>query len=50
MKKIFKEKVYQFEKLRNAYWRRLILNKSKHKNKNIYERTNQCWIAKSTNN
>jgi hypothetical protein len=50
-KKLSKEKVYQYEKLRNAYWRRLILNKSKHKeNKDIYERTNQCWTAKSTHN
>jgi len=48
-KKVSKEKVYQYEKLRHAYWRRLILDKSRHKEKNaIYQRTNQCWMAKST--
>jgi len=50
-KKLSKEKVYQYEKLRNAYWRRLILNKSRHKEKkDIYERKDQCWSAKSTVN
>jgi hypothetical protein len=50
-KKLSKEKVYQYEKLRNAYWRRLILDKSRHKQKkNVHERKNQCWRAKRTIN
>jgi hypothetical protein len=50
-KKLSKEKSYQYEKLRNAYWRRLILNKSRHKeNRNVHERQNQCWVANNTVN
>ncbi|CAF1248561.1 unnamed protein product [Rotaria sordida] len=50
-KKLSGKKVYQYEKLRNAYWRRLILNKSRHrKKKSIYQRTKRCWSAKSTVN
>jgi hypothetical protein len=50
-KKLSKKKIYQYEKLRNAYWRRLILDKSRHKEKkDVYQRTNQCWIAESTVN
>jgi hypothetical protein len=50
-KKLSKEKIYKYEKLRNAYWRRLILDKSRHREKeNIYQRTKQCWSAKSTVN
>jgi hypothetical protein len=50
-KKLSKKKVYQFEKLRNAYWRRLILDKSRHKRKkNAYKRINQCWRARRTIN
>jgi len=50
-KKLSKKKVYQFEKLRNAYWRRLILDKSRHKRKkNAYKRRNQCWRARRTIN
>jgi hypothetical protein len=48
-KKLSKEKVYQFEKLYNAYWRRLILDKSRHReNKNVHKRINQCWTATRT--
>jgi hypothetical protein len=48
-KKLSKEKIYQYEKLRNAYWRRLILEKSRHKEKkDIYKRANQCWSARNT--
>ena len=48
-KKLSKGKSYHYEKLRNAYWRRMILDKSRHRDKkNIHERTEQCWIAKST--
>ena len=48
-KKLSNEKVYKYEKLRHAYWRRLVLEKSRHKeNKNIHQRANQCWIAQNT--
>jgi hypothetical protein len=48
-KKLSEEKSYQYEKLRNAYWRRLILNKSRHKeNRNVHERRNQCWRGERT--
>jgi hypothetical protein len=47
-KKLSKEPVYQYEKLRNAYWRRMILNQSRHvKMTRTYQRTNQCWSAYS---
>jgi hypothetical protein len=50
-KKLSQEKVYQYEKLRNAYWRRLILDKSRHRRqKNVHQRINQCWRAKGTIN
>ncbi|CAF0727383.1 unnamed protein product [Rotaria sp. Silwood1] len=50
-KKLSKNNVYQYEKLRNAYWRRLILNKSRHRNKkSLHQRTKRCWSAKSTVN
>jgi hypothetical protein len=50
-KKLSKEKVYEYEKLRNAYWRRLILNKSRYKDKkNLYERKSRCWRADRTFN
>ncbi|CAF0816035.1 unnamed protein product [Adineta ricciae] len=40
---------YRMEKLRNAYWRRLILIKSRHSIKEINKRTNLCWrVANST--
>lgn len=39
---------YQYEKLRNAYWRRLILDKSRHRDMNsVSKRDNQCWRAES---
>jgi hypothetical protein len=40
--------VYRFEKLRNAYWRRLILSKSRHSLTNNNVRLNQCWQAKTS--
>jgi hypothetical protein len=50
-KKLSKEEIYQFEKLHNAYWRRLILDKSRYKGKkNVHERTNQCWRAHDRTN
>ena len=49
LEEISKKKIsqsYQYEKIRNAYWRRLILDKSRHKHKtNVLERENQCWRA-----
>ena len=43
-KKATKNGTYQYEKLRNAYWRRLILSKSRHRHKShVFQRTNQCW-------
>jgi len=48
MKKLSKEKIYNYEKLRNAYWRRLILSKSKHNvSQQIHYRSNLCWNARS---
>ncbi|CAF1041368.1 unnamed protein product [Rotaria sordida] len=40
---------YQYEKLRNAFWRRMILSKSRYATK-IFDLTHQrrCWRAKST--
>ncbi|CAF3817895.1 unnamed protein product [Rotaria sp. Silwood1] len=47
MKKYFRmNQVYRFEKLRNAYWCRLILNKSRHSLKNNNIRINRCWRAR----
>ncbi|CAF5114087.1 unnamed protein product, partial [Rotaria sp. Silwood1] len=40
--------VYRFEKLRNAYWRRLILSKSRHSLTNNNIRINQCWRARTS--
>jgi hypothetical protein len=37
--------IYQFEKLRNAYWRRLILSQSRHSLKDPNIRTGLCWRA-----
>ena len=54
LEKISKEKVanpktFHYEKLRNAYWRRLILSKSRHADKNsTHQRTNRCWTATLT--
>ncbi|CAF3337537.1 unnamed protein product [Rotaria socialis] len=39
--------IYRFEKLRMAYWRRLILNKSRHSLMNSHIRTNRCWQART---
>ncbi|UJR25585.1 hypothetical protein I4U23_006929 [Adineta vaga] len=48
-KKLSNKKIYHFEKLRHAYWRRLILAKSRHQqNNDIYQRSNLCWSAYST--
>jgi hypothetical protein len=45
-KKLSTEKIYQYEKLRHAYWRRLILDKSRHgKTTSVHKRTKQCWRA-----
>jgi hypothetical protein len=45
-KKLSQTKSYQYEKLRHAYWRQLILNKSRYKEKKyIYQRQGLCWRA-----
>jgi hypothetical protein len=45
-KKLSKENVYQFEKLRNAYWRRLILDKSRYNDSTtVHKREKRCWRA-----
>ena len=48
MRKLSSKNEYRYEKLRHAYWRRLILSKSRHHFRNTRSRTNQCWRAKST--
>ena len=46
-KKLSQGRVYAYEKLRNAYWRRKILDKSRHmEQRRSFERTKQCWRAK----
>ena len=46
-KKASKTGAYRYEKLRNAYWRHLILSKSRYRNTSeAHQRTNQCWRAK----
>ena len=41
-KKLSKENIYEYKKLRHAYWRRLILHKSRHgKENNIYRYTKE---------
>lgn len=48
-RKLEKSSIYKYEKLRNAYWRRLILSKSRYKKQSdIYLRKKRCWRAKST--
>jgi hypothetical protein len=45
-KKLAKPPVYRYEKLRNAYWRRLILSKSRHAHvRNTFDRQGICWRA-----
>ena len=45
-KKASKTGAYRYEKLRNAYWRHLILSKSRYRNTSeVHQRTNQCWRA-----
>ena len=47
-KKLSKAKHYQYEKIRHAYWRRLILQRSRHRqDMDIYQRTNLCWSAQT---
>ncbi|CAF1010923.1 unnamed protein product [Adineta steineri] len=47
MKKAQQPSVYQYEKLRNAYWREIIIKKSRYAlNKKDIQR-NRCWRAKT---
>ncbi|UJR11743.1 hypothetical protein I4U23_015924 [Adineta vaga] len=43
------QSIYDLEKLQFSYWRRLILNKSRHSSMQTI-RNNQCWRAKTTIN
>lgn len=49
-KKQSRTNTYQFDKIRHAYWRRLILDKSRHRRlkRSVYQRYDQCWRAKNT--
>ena len=40
--------VYRYEKLRNAFWRDMILKKSRHSSTSTHIRRNQCWRATTT--
>ena len=47
-KKLTEKGAYSYEKLRNSYWRRLILRKSRYAGYGKkYERSHRCWRAKS---
>jgi hypothetical protein len=46
-KKVQQPPVYKYGKLRNAFWREMILSKSRHSVKNTRTRKNQCWRAKT---
>ena len=48
LKKAQTPSVYAYEKLRIAYWREMILNKSRHGMKSINNKRNRCWRAKTT--
>ncbi|CAF3036451.1 unnamed protein product, partial [Rotaria sp. Silwood2] len=49
MKKYYQmNQTYQFEKLRNSYWRQLILSKSRHSMTNNNIRLNRCWRARTS--
>lgn len=48
-KKLQKMGGYDYKKLRNSYWRRLILEKSRHNNfSTLHERKGLCWQARRT--
>ena len=47
-KKLQQPSVYQYEKLRNTFWHRLILSKSRYASLNTPTERNRCWRAKSS--
>ncbi|UJR26644.1 hypothetical protein I4U23_007961 [Adineta vaga] len=46
-KKVKEPNVYAYEKLRNAYWRELILKKSRYGMNNNDAKRNRCWKAET---
>jgi hypothetical protein len=48
LKKLQQPPVYQYEKLRNAYWREMIIKMSRYASNPTHARKNQCWRAKTT--
>ena len=46
LKKVQQPPVYQYEKLRNAYWREIILAKSRYASNITYAYKHRCWRAK----
>ncbi len=48
LKKVQQPPVYQYEKLRSAYWHQLILSKSRYASLDTPTERNRCWRAKTT--
>ena len=48
LKKVQKPPVYQYEKLRNSYWRKMIIGKSRYAFSNTHTHRNRCWRARIT--
>lgn len=46
--KLQQPSIYQYEKLRNIFWHRLILSKSRYASLHTPTERNRCWRAKST--
>ncbi|CAF3794661.1 unnamed protein product [Rotaria sp. Silwood1] len=47
LKKLQQPPVYHYEKLRHAFWRDMILKKSRHSSTNTHIHKNRCWQAKT---
>ena len=47
LKKLQQPPIYQYEKLRNAFWHEMILRKSRHSLTNTHIHRNRCWRAKN---
>ncbi|CAF3842696.1 unnamed protein product [Rotaria sordida] len=47
LKKLQQPPVYQYEKLRHAFWRDMILKKSRHSSTHTHIHKNRCWRAKT---
>jgi hypothetical protein len=48
LKKVQQPPVYQYDKLRSAYWHQMILNKSRYASLDTPTKRNRCWRAKTT--